>query len=131
MGKHYTPIATKIIGVDSAGESKDLIYIDEVEEYLPQGDYKSLIRGIVLNHKENTRDSFYFDQKDNYKLIQSFIQTSEATMELLTLYMMKIQSKTELNEFVVEAAKKLRADFGYRDIQMVDNSITTGDSVEN
>ena len=119
MGKYHKSTSTKIIAVNSSGVLKDLLYIDETEEYLSHGDYKKFIRVTVLNHKENARDSFYFDVEDDYGLTQSFIQTSEQTMELLNMYMMLVQDRTDLNKFVIEAEKKLMSDFGYSHLRMV------------
>ena len=112
------PVSSKIVGISPAGTKETLIRIDRVEEHVPDGSYKDFVRVLIHNPKENIMDTFYFNTED-YKLSFNFIQSTEKTMELLTYYMMAIQDKYDLNGFVVEASKKFKADFGYKDVLMV------------
>ena len=118
----YTPTATKIIGEAPDGNTSTLIYIDEVEQYVPDGSYEPFIRVSVKNPTKPHRDTFYFDT-ERFRVSFNAIQSNEDSMELLTLYMMAIQGNYDLNKFVIKVARKLERDFGFEEIRMMENKV--------
>lgn len=112
------PIGTKIIGSKN-GFTSTLIELTKVEEHVPDGTYRDYVMVSVKN--DNLTDVFLFDVDQDYQLDRNYIASNEDSMNLLTFYMMAIQSNYNLNEFVVELVKKFKADFGYSDVVMVGN----------
>lgn len=103
------------------GNTSTLIQIDEVEEHVPDGTYKTFMRVLVHNPKQEVTDSFYFDTDDDFKLDRNFLITNENTMELLTMFQMAISERYDLDKFLIELVKKMKADFGYENLRMVGN----------
>lgn len=112
------PIGTKIIGTKD-GLTSTLIELTKVEEHVSDGTYRDYVMVSVKN--DNLTDVFLFDVDQDYQIDRNYITSNESSMNLLTLYMMAIQSNYNLNEFIVELVKKFKSDFGYSDVVMVNN----------
>lgn len=77
-----------------------LLQVDEVEEYIPSGDYKDHKRILLFNGRERLIACFYFAQDEDMRLVKSFIKTSDKYMKLLEFEMMLIQDEVNLEEFI-------------------------------
>jgi hypothetical protein len=98
-------ISWKVVGTDPSAQVKNLMKIDKVDEFIPDGTTEAHIRIILYNHIEEVQDSFFFSQGKDMELTRSFLQTTEANQKLMDVEMMLIQNKVNLNRFVVEVVK--------------------------
>ncbi len=119
-----TPTSAKIVGKRD-NKTSILLRIDRVEEYVSDGSYKSLLRVLINNPEQMVIDSFLFDVERGFLLEKNYIVTNEDSMNLLTLYMMAIQDHYDFNKFVIEVVKKIIDDFGFDDVRMIGNKITS------
>lgn len=109
-----------LIGTTQAGETKDLIKIDQVDQFLHTGENKVHIRLQLFNHKESVVDSFFFSMDEDMELSEAFLQTTESNMKLMEWEMALIQQQPDLNKFITTISKEyFQNELGYSGFRIV------------
>ena len=116
-----TEIVSKIlIGTAPNGQTKNLIKIDQVDQFIPTGENKAHIRLQLFNDKESVDDSFFFSLDEGMELKSAFIQTTESNMKLLEWEMALSQDQVNLNEFIkVICEEYFQKELGYSNFRII------------
>ena len=99
-------ISKTLIGVTPDGQAKNLIKIDQVDQFLSIGKNKAHIRLQLFNDKESIVDSFFFSMDEVVELSEAYLQTTEGNMKLFEWEMALIQEKPDFNRFISTISKE-------------------------
>lgn len=113
-------ISKTLVGTSPAGESIDLIKIDQVDRFDSSGSVASFLRLLLDDGKEGVSDSFYFSLGEDMELRNAFLQTTENNMKLMEWEMALIQEQADLNHFITTISREyFQKELGYADFRII------------